>query len=367
MCAAPGASAGASTRQCGVDSRHGAENSALKNIAPFKRTPFRTCENASIGIRLPADVRQTFLASAQSILAAADSRSRIRTSRAFPRRETSRTIARVYWRLLLTSERAACVVLSLLVVTGSAARPAFAQPSLSLSEAIRRARTYNPDVGTALATEREAAERVAQARGGYFPRVDVAESWQRGNYPVFVFGTLLAQGRFTAADFALDALNHPAATNNFRAAFSVEQPLFDRSTAVQVSAATIGRDMAAIGRELVNHDLASAVTDAFGRVLVAAATGRSAAAALETVRADRELAGYRRVAGRATDADVLQLDVHLARTLERQVQAASDERIARARLNQLMGEPLAAMFSLDLTLPAKAIDIADPAFLEEEA
>jgi outer membrane protein TolC len=49
------------------------------------------------------------------------------------------------------------------------------------------------------------------------------------------------------------------------------------------------------------------------------------------------------------------------------VQATSDERIARARLNQLMGEPLNTMFSFDLTLPAIAIDITDSTGLEEEA
>jgi outer membrane protein TolC len=125
--------------------------------------------------------------------------------------------------------------------------------------------------------------------------------------------------------------------------------------------------MAATGRQLVDHDLTSAVTDAFGRVLIAAATARSAAATVETARADRELAGNHRDAGRVTDADVLQLDVYLARTLEQRVQATSDERIARARLNQLMGEPLSATFSLDLTPPAIAIDITNPAGLEEEA
>jgi len=273
----------------------------------------------------------------------------------------------VIWEASLTSERAACIAFSFLVVTAAATQQTFAQPSLSLSDAIGRARTRNPDVGTAAATEREAAERVTQARGGYFPRVDVAESWQRGNHPVFVFSSLLAQRQFTGADFALDALNHPAAVNNFRAAFSVEQALFDRSIAAQVSAATIEREMAETDQGLVNQDLAAAVTDAFGRVLTAAATVRSAAAAVETVRADRELAGNRRDAGRATDADVLQLDVHLARMLEHQVQAASDERIARARLNQLMGEPLSAMFSLDRTPPAIDIDITNPTALEEEA
>ena len=237
------------------------------------------------------------------------------------------------------------------------ARPASAQSPLSLSEAIARAKARNPDAGSAAAAEREAAERVSQVRGGYFPKVDVAESWQRGNHPAFVFSSLLAQRQLTAADLALDVLNHPAATDNFRAAFSVEQSLFDRTMSANVRAASIGRDMAATGRQLVDQDLTSAVTDAFGRVLIAAATARSAAATVETARADRELAGNRRDAGRVTDADVLQLDVYLARTLEQQVQATSDERIARARLNQLMGEPLGTMFSLDLTPPAIAIDI----------
>jgi outer membrane protein len=261
---------------------------------------------------------------------------------------------------------APALVVSLLFVTFTAS-PASAQSSLSLSEAIARAKARNPDVGAAAAAEREAAERVTQARGGYFPKVDVAESWQRGNNPVFVFSSLLAQRQFAAADFALDALNHPVATDNFRAAFSVEQSLFDRSISANVRAASIGRDMAATGRQLVDQDLTSAVTDAYGRVLIAAATARSAAAMVETARADRELAGNRRDAGRVTDADVLQLDVYLARTLEHQVQATSDERIARARLNQLMGEPLSTIFSLDLTPSAIAIDITKPADLEEEA
>jgi len=259
------------------------------------------------------------------------------------------------------------LVVPVLVATLFVALPASAQSPLSLSEAIARAKAHNPDAGAAAAAEREAAERVTQARGGYFPKVDVAESWLRGNNPVFVFSSLLAQRQFTAADIALDALNHPAAMDNFRAAFSVEQSLFDRTIAANVRAASIVRDMAVTGRQLVDQELTSAVTDAFGRVLIAAATVRSAAAMVETARADRELAANRRDAGRVTDADVLQLDVYLARTLEQHVRATSDERIARAQLNQLMGEPLSTTFSLDLTPPAIAIDITSPAGLEEEA
>jgi outer membrane protein TolC len=97
------------------------------------------------------------------------------------------------------------------------------------------------------------------------------------------------------------------------------------------------------------------------------AASQSAAAATETARADRELSGNRRDAGLVTDADVLQLDVHLARTREQRIRATSDERIARAQLNQLMGEPLGDAFVLDRSPTASAIDTTDLASLEAEA
>ena len=178
----------------------------------------------------------------------------------------------------------------LLAVLGLA-MPAAAQSPLSLPDAIARARAQNPDAGSSAAAEREAAQRVTQARAGYWPRVDVAESWQRGNQPVFVFSSLLAQRQFTAADFALDALNHPDALDNFRSAVTVEQPVFDRVARANVTIAHIGHEMASATREMVDHDLAASVTDAYGRVLAAAGARQSADAAVEAARADRELAG----------------------------------------------------------------------------
>jgi outer membrane protein TolC len=245
--------------------------------------------------------------------------------------------------------------------------PAVGQTPLTLTEAIARARAQNPDASSTAAAEREAAQRVTQARAGYWPKVDVAESWQRGNQPVFVFSSLLAQRQFTAADFALDALNHPDAVDNFRTGVMVEQSLFDGATKANVTAAGLGHDIATASRTMVDHDLAASVTEAYGRVLVAAAASQSAAAAAATARADRELAGNRRDAGLVTDADVLQLDVYVSRTREQQIRTASDERIARAQLNQLIGEPLGEVFVLDRVPRAVAIDATDLASLEAEA
>jgi outer membrane protein TolC len=254
----------------------------------------------------------------------------------------------------------------LLAVLGLA-MPVAAQTPLSLPDAIGRARAHNPEAGSSAAAEREAAQRVNQAQAAYWPRVDVAESWQRGTQPVFVFSSLLAQRQFTAADFALGALNHPDALDNFRSAVTVEQPLFDGVARANVTVARIGHELAGNSRQLVDQDLAASVADAYGRVLAAGGARQAADAAVETARADRELAGNRRDAGLVTDADVLQIDVHLSRTRQQQIVAASDERIARARLNQLMGAPLGEAFLLEPAPSVTFIDASDLAGLEAEA
>jgi outer membrane protein TolC len=127
------------------------------------------------------------------------------------------------------------------------------------------------------------------------------------------------------------------------------------------------KKLAGATRLMVDQDLAASVTAAYGRVLAAAGARRSADAAVDTARADRELAGNRRDTGLVTDADVLQIDVHLSRTREQQIVAAADERIARARLNQLMGAPLDEAFLLEPAPALAIIDATDLAALEAEA
>ncbi len=259
------------------------------------------------------------------------------------------------------------VVAALAAAMSWAAQPAAAQSALSLPDAIARAMAHNPDARAGVVAEHEAAERVTQARAGYFPRVRLEQSWQRSNHPAFVFSARLAQRHLTSADLGLEALTHPPATDNVRTALSIEQVVFDRRTSAAVRGASIGQEMASTRRQLVAQDLTMAVTDAFGAVLVATATVRSTSAAVEAAQTDRRLAANRRDVGRATEADVLQLDVYLARALERQAQAVSDERITRARLNQLIGEPLNTGFVLDSASPTLANDVTVASSLEAYA
>jgi outer membrane protein TolC len=254
-----------------------------------------------------------------------------------------------------------------LVVAAVWATTAAAQTPLTLTDAIARARAQNPDAGSAAAAEREASQRVRLARAGLLPRVDLTESWQRGNQPVFVFSSLLAQRRFSDANFALPSLNRPSPVDNFQAAIVAEQSIFDDRTRTGVTAARISHEIAGTRRQIVDRGLAVEVTAAYGRVLMAVAAGESAKAAADAARADRELAGNRRDAGLVTDADVLQLDVFVARRREGLIRAAADERTARAELNALMGEPLDTTFVLQRGIPRAAIETGNVAALEAEA
>ncbi len=215
-----------------------------------------------------------------------------------------------------------------------------AQNTLSLQQAVAATLANNPDLRAAVAGQRESDARASEARASYFPRVDFVEAWQRGNNPVFVFGSLLSQQRFTMANFALDALNHPDPLTNYHAAFSVDQPIYDSARISGIKSAGLGQQMAAASLAEARADLALATTRAYGDALQATANRTAAAAAVAAAKEDLARVEHSRDVGMASEADVLSLRVHLAQVQEREIRATSGVSVARAQLNRLMGAPL---------------------------
>lgn len=91
---------------------------------------------------------------------------------------------------------------------------ATAQVHLTLKDAVRQALGHHPALDAATARVQASEARIGQVRSARLPRVQYLESFQSGNNPVYVFGALLTQRQFTAANFALDPLNRPDALNN---------------------------------------------------------------------------------------------------------------------------------------------------------
>lgn len=224
----------------------------------------------------------------------------------------------------------------------AAAHPAVshAQAPLSLADAMQRARTSTPEARALAAAQLEAVERVRQARSGYLPRVDITESVQRGNQPVFVFSSLLSQRRFSERDFAIPALNEPDAITNVRTAVVVEQSIFDAGrTRFGVREAQLGRELASVAAGAGAQDLALGAARAFVDVLRIEALQRAAEAAVTAAQSDLDRARARREAGLSTPADVLTGEVHLADARQREITARADLAVARLRLAVAIGTP----------------------------
>jgi outer membrane protein len=226
---------------------------------------------------------------------------------------------------------------------------ATAQSSLTLDGAVSRAATNNPNVRASRASEAEALARVDQARSVFFPRVEIAESWQRGNQPVFVFGSLLAQRSFGPSNFDIAALNHPDPLTNVRTAVTAEQVVFDAGRMnAGMHMASLGAQAAALGTRDAVQALKVAATQAYGGVLMAQSQRRAAESAIAGAQEDVLRAEHRRD---ATEADVLAVRVHFAQMRQRAISAASAETIARAQLNEVMGEPIDTVFQLQEPVP----------------
>jgi outer membrane protein TolC len=218
-----------------------------------------------------------------------------------------------------------------------------AQEPLTVDRAVQAALAQNAGLRAARAGVDEASSSATAVRSGFFPRISISESWQRGDEPVFVFSSLLSARRFGAENFAIDALNHPDPLGFFRTRVGVEQLVFDGGRqGSAASAAGLRRTVAQASTDQAAADLAVATTQAFGRVVSADAIRRATEAGVASAREDLARAERRRDAGLLTEADVLALVVHVADLQQRAIQAEGEAAAARAELNRRMGAPIDA-------------------------
>src|SRR6266545_3635899 len=119
--------------------------------------------------------------------------------------------------------------------------------ALSLAEARARARTDNPALQAERADARAAAQGPREASRALLPTVSAGLDAVRTTDPVAVFGMKLRQADLAAGDLALDALNRPAAYQDYAARLTIEQPLlnleglYGHAAAGRAADAQIGR------------------------------------------------------------------------------------------------------------------------------
>jgi len=212
---------------------------------------------------------------------------------------------------------------------------------LSLSEAVKTALEKHPALRAAGYQAAAAASGVEQARAGFFPRIDFSEGVVRSDNPVYAFGSLLNQGRFTSGDFAVDKLNHPDPITNWRTNLSGSVPLFlGGRTVLGYQQAQLGQDAAEQGRLRAEQEVVFGVIRAYSAILLSREALATVQAAVRTAEANLAAAETRYDAGLVVASDALAARVRLARLREEAIASANQVRLSHAALNEAMGLPL---------------------------
>jgi outer membrane protein TolC len=247
-----------------------------------------------------------------------------------------------------------------------AASIATAQDPLSLKDAVVAALRSNPSLEVSSA-QRDAAEAgIAEAKSGTLPKVNYSESWTRSDNPVFVFSSLLTQRQFAQKNFALPTLNNPGFLNNFQSLVTADQPLYDAGkTKRAVKIAELTHSNAGESLRSTQMGVIAQVARAYYAAQLASEQLLVTTQATRSAEADLERAENRRTAGMATDADVLSIRVHLAKVREDRIQRTADLEVARAAINDAMGQPLGTPHGLTTPLTELPISKDTLASLEQ--
>src|SRR5579859_1530609 len=200
-----------------------------------------------------------------------------------------------------------------------------AQDVLTLTEAIQLALRQNPSLRGSEDEAGAARARVKQVRAEWFPRIDFSQGFTRGNNPVYVFGTLLTQRGFTAANFALSSLNTPAPLDNFQTRLNGQFSLFDSGrTRFRVQEAKGLETASDFETEQTRQDLIMRVVQNYYSVIVAREDLLAANEAVRSSEANEQRVEKMQQAGLTVDSDLLSAKVFLAQMKDREIRAQNN-------------------------------------------
>jgi outer membrane protein TolC len=235
------------------------------------------------------------------------------------------------------------VTLGVLLMSGSvvplrAQGPPAPSEKLTLAEAVALALEKNPSLRATSEERTIAKAQTAQARAAWFPRLDFVQGFTRGNNPVYVFGTLLNQRQFTAANFALPGLNAPTPLNNNQTRVEGRWLLWDSMVSMErVRGARKMETAADFSIEQARQDLVLRVVRAYYGVIVARENVAAARESLRAAESNEERVAVMEKAGLAVTSDLLSAQVFRAQMKEREIRAANQLALARMNLGNELG------------------------------
>ncbi len=229
---------------------------------------------------------------------------------------------------------------------------------LSLEAALRYSLEDNPEVKAVLAELEGAQAKRIQARSAFFPKIDIEEDFLRTNNPVLVFMEKLDQELFGQEDFRIDRLNDPTPRSDWALKLILTQPIFNRGKEI------IGNELAQKAEEIIRakkraiqERVAFETERAYLLAILATQKRVVLEKAIGTAKEGLEIAKKRYRSGKALKSDVLSSEARLMRLKQDLALAKSNEKVAMADLNRIMGQPQSIQWELDKRMLNQISDV----------
>jgi outer membrane protein TolC len=246
------------------------------------------------------------------------------------------------------------LAVALLVVSDGSAE----ELQVSLKEAVRMALSDNRRVKASQHEQQAALSTVSASRSRYFPRIFLEENVTASNMPTRVFMMKLDQGRFKETDFAINSLNDPSSTTDFRTAATLEMPILDFTIGSTVEMAKNDAAAAAFAFDRQREEVAFQVFASYLEVQKAKAFVAVSDRQVEDAEEHLRLSEVRHREGIGLKSDLLRAKTFLAEMEQQNISACHNLRLAKMRLALATGRRGGMLDAADeVPVPAVRYDV----------
>ncbi len=209
---------------------------------------------------------------------------------------------------------------------------------LTLQEAARIMVENNPQLSQKALESKSAKAEYDTSLASYYPTIDFVQSVSHSNNPVYVFGSLLNQQRFTAANFDIDSLNDPDALTDHVSSFQLGWLLYDfGGRENRNAAAKTGMHIYELQYQAEQNRLIQELIRRYYAVSLARQRIEAAQDTLKSAQSRRDQSKERVDAGISVESDLLSAEVFLSRARQQLIDAENEANLAVAALNEILG------------------------------
>ena len=242
------------------------------------------------------------------------------------------------WRIKIRGFLPGVVFLLSLAILALPVTGLAADEPLTTTGAVSTALENSPALAASDADRAAAEARAAQAKGNWYPKVDLVEIYHGTNNPAEVFAYQLNQERFDMNGFFAGDPNNPDWLNNWMTRVELVQPIWlGGQLTSQVAQARLMADAQQSLHQRTRQQVAFDTLTAFTNLTKAREYRELIAKARATTAEHLRLAEEFAKVGMVVEAEVLKARVYLSEMDEFTAQAEAGARLAEAALNFHMG------------------------------